>query len=232
MKKLFALLMVLAMLSASACAEQFAVQIIGGDSAASQTVSLDDVQLEQTVEIPGFGDITPTAFEQQDCLMLRNAGQLGKIWIWTGSGKHKPDGYDQSFAFNLKIECAEHGDEKYPWWCEEWVSHYESKTQADFACLFMDVLNTTPDTVDFLKDCTVKVVFDDSIEYAGWCYQRDLDLNRCTWIDSSDNFPIEPYYEGHYVFGCTLPNAMFESDAPLSMIITLGGNEITYNIRK
>ena len=39
-------------------------------------------------------------------------------------------------------------------------------------------------------------------------------------------------YTGIFVFGCTLPNSVVESKAPLRIEINLGGNELTYNIRK
>ena len=233
MKRFLSMILVLSMLlGCSAAMADMEVQIIGGDSADAQPVSLDDIQLEATVEIPGWGDITPLAYNVQDCVMVRKPGQLQKIWIWSNKGSQGVDDFGAAYNFNMEVTCKEHGDEKYPWWCEDWATHYLSQSQADFAFLTMDILNTTPASVDYLKDCTVKVVFDDNIEYAGWFYQLNMDLNRCTWLDNADNFVIDPYYTGHYVFGCTLPNAIFTSDKPLRMELTIDGNEITYNIRK
>ena len=51
-------------------------------------------------------------------------------------------------------------------------------------------------------------------------------------VNPADQFLIDPMYAGHYVFGCTLPNAIINSTAPLRMEIRLGENELTYNIRK
>ena len=233
MKKVLAMLLVLSMLlGCSAAIAEMGVQVIGGNNLNNQPVSLDDVQLEATVEVPGWGDVTPTAFEVWDCVMVRKPGMLGQIWCYQYDGNFRPDGYDKNYSFKLKIECANHAVEKYPWWSEDFVTHYESGTQADFAFLCMDILNTTTGKVNFLKECTVKVIFDDTVEYAGWSYQRDMDLNRCTWISNDNNFVIDPYYEGHYVFGCTLPNAVINSKKPLRMVIMIDGNEITYNIRK
>ena len=114
----------------------------------------------------------------------------------------------------------------------------------------MDILNTTTKSMNYLADCTVTVIFDDTYEFAGWCYQQnynnatykdiyrggveeDKGKQNVNWvIDEADNFVIDPMYKGHYVFGCTIPNASVESKAPLKMIITIDGNEITYNIRK
>lgn len=45
-------------------------------------------------------------------------------------------------------------------------------------------------------------------------------------------FAAGPMYTGHYAFGCTLPNAVVNSKKPLRMVITIDGNELTYNIRK
>ncbi len=234
MKKILSMILVLSMLLAAsaALAEGMGVQVIGGQDSSTQPVSLDDIQLEATVEIPGWGDITPLAYAVQDCVMVRKPGQLGRIWRYTGTGSDKPDGYDKYFEHNLKIECQFHTFDDYKYWVEDWITHYESGTQAEYAFLGLDILNTTADRIDYLKDYSVKVIFDDRVEYAGWCYQCDMDLNRCTWLDSSNNFVIDPYYVGHYVFGCTLPNSVINGKAPLRMVITLDGKEITYNIRK
>lgn len=234
MKKILAMLLALSLLlGCSAAMAEMGVQVIGGENTSTQPVSLDDVQLKSTVEIPGWGDITPLSFDVWDCVMVRKPGMLGTISCYDHSGSYiRPDGYDEYYCFKLKIECANHAVDGYPWWSEDFVTHYESGTQADFAFLTMDILNTTTGKVDFLKDCSVKVIFDDTVEYAGWSYQCDMDLNRCTWISSENNFVIDPYYAGHYVFGCTLPNAVVNSKKPLRMEITIDGNEITYNIRK
>lgn len=234
MKKILSLLLVLSMmLTASvALAEGMGVQVIGGQDSSTQPVSLDDIQLESTVEVAGWGDITPMTYSVQDCVMVRKAGQLGTIWSWSSKGNKWVEELDSRHDFYLEVSCKPHGNTEYPWWCEEWVTHYLSQSQADFAFLTMDILNTTAGKIDYLKECEVKVVFDDNIEYAGWYYQRNMDLNKCTWIDVSDCFAIDPYYTGHYVFGCTLPNAVFNSNKPLRFEIKIDGNEIIYNVRK
>ena len=234
MKKILSVLLVLSMLlsASAALAEGMGVQVIGGQDASMQPVSLDDVQLDATVEIPGWGDITPLTYSVLDCVMVRKPGVQNKVWIWRSKGNKWVEEFDSYYNVYMEVTCKEHGDEEYPWWCEDWVTHYQSQSQADFAFITMDILNTTATKIDYLKDCEVKVVFDDTIEYAGWYYQRNMDLNRCTWIDVSDNFAIDPYYTGHYVFGCTLPNAVFNSKKPLRFEIKIDGNEIIYNVRK
>ena len=63
--------------------------------------------------------------------------------------------------------------------------------------------------------------------------KEDCGKQNKNWvIDPADNFEIDPMYSGHYVFGCTLPNAVVNSEKPLRMVITIDGNELTYNIRK
>ena len=108
-----------------------------------------------------------------------------------------------------------------------------SENEADFAILRMDITNTTLKPKDYLSDVAVKVTYDDLYEYAGWCYQPDYNNDRQDYaINPEGQFAIDPMYQGHYMFGCTLPNAVVNSKKPLQMIITLDGNEITYNIRK
>lgn len=107
-----------------------------------------------------------------------------------------------------------------------------SGTEADYAMLRMDILNTTMKNMDYLSACEVKVVYDDTYEFGGWYRQYNFDWSEEDTLMKSDQFAIAPMYEGHYVFGCTLPNAVVTSQKPLKMIITIDGNEITYNIRK
>ena len=109
---------------------------------------------------------------------------------------------------------------------------YHSGEEAEFALLRMDILNTEKTSRNFLAACEVSVIYDDAYEYGGWCYQYNYDKHKERVLDSNDFFGIDPMYTGHYCFGCTLPNAVVNSKAPLKMIIKLDGNEITYNIRK
>lgn len=108
---------------------------------------------------------------------------------------------------------------------------YNSGADADFAIFQLDILNTTHAAKNYLATCEVTAVYDDSYEYAGWAYQYNYDL-REGYVMKDKTIDIEPMYTGHYCFGCTLPNAIVNSKAPLKMIIKLDGNEITYNIRK
>lgn len=222
MKKFFSMLIVLSILlgCSAALASDLGVQVIGGSDAESIPVSLDDVQIDSSVDIPGWGEITPTLYRVQDCFLQRKKGVSDEIYAYlTNSGGN--------------IKCSKHyEDQRYTYYSDYEVAHYESKTEADFACLFMDILNNTSKPKNYGKDVTVKAVFDDNIEYQGWFRQRNSDLNLCKWIDPEDNFSIDPYYVGHYVFGCTLPNTVLNSTKPLRIEISIDGNEITYNVRK
>lgn len=112
------------------------------------------------------------------------------------------------------------------------TSTYSSGEEADYAILKMDILNDTTAARNYLSSCEVKVIYDDVFEFGGWCYQYDWDHYKEYARMGEDQFPINPMYAGHYCFGCTLPNAVVNSEKPLQMIITIDGNEITYNIRK
>jgi len=146
-----------------------------------------------------------------------------------GYGIITPTGF--SFADMLRTYMK--GD-SYNW------KDFSSGAEAEYALFNVDILNTTLKNKEYLASCEVKVIYDDVYEYAGWAYQynwnnadRGSNMSpKTSPIQPEDNFAIDPMYEGHYLFGCTLPNAVVNSKAPLKMIITIDGNEITYNIRK
>ena len=215
MKKILSMLLVLMMLltASAALADGMGVQVIGGPETETEPVSLDDVIIGTGVEIPGYGIITPTDFRFKDILTQYQAGR----------------GSDNPYYYG---------------------SNFESGEEAEYAVLSMDILNTTTKTHQYIGNCSVIVVYDDTYEYGGWCYQRnynnktnnniysggvkeDCGKQNTNWvIDPADNFEIDPMYAGHYVFGCTLPNAVVNSKKPLRLVITIDGNELTYNIRK
>ena len=51
-------------------------------------------------------------------------------------------------------------------------------------------------------------------------------------LNSADEQPIAIRYTGHYVIGCALPNDVITGKTPLKIVITMNGEEMTYNIRK
>lgn len=217
MKKVLSMLLVFSMLLSvsAALAEGMGVQVIGGPASETEPVSLDDLKLDSEIPIDGWGIICATGFEIQNSL-----------------------GYYKQGSHELDYYNRDHG-------------YYESGIEADYAILYVDITNTQRTQRDFLSNVEVKAVYDDAYEYGGWAYQRNYNngirneydeksyyaidygkQNTRFVIDRVDQFSIDSMYQGHYLFGCTLPNAVINSKQPLCLIITIDGNEITYNIRK
>lgn len=207
MKKVLLFVVLAALLTVSAVfAQDLGVQLIGGPEIEAQPINLDDLKLNVEAEIDGFGILLPRSFEFNNYLMVYK------------QGNHKSE------------------------------NKHDSGNDADYALLYFDITNTTLTPKDYLTNCEVKVIYDDIYEYAGWAYQQNYDYND--WesyyeytpyshkqnilygIDPSENYSINSMYQGHYIFGCTLPNPVVNSKKPLRMEITLDGNELTYNIRK
>ena len=187
-----------------------------GDKTAAEKVSVDNLVVDKEVEIEDYAIVKPTEFGYFNYLGFYN------------EGFNSPGG-------------------GYSWDSTCW--HSNSGNEAEFAILRVDLTNLALEAKDFLKNCSVKVVFNDKYEYEGWLYQSNYNnssyngmyyyleedngnQNKRFAIDPKDQFAISPMYVGHYIFGCTLPNAIVESTKPLKMIITIDGNELTYNIRK
>lgn len=209
MKKLASIILILTMFMACAFAAyaEMGVQVIGGPQAETEPVSLDDIQLGVEAEIDGYGVLLPSSFEFANFLLVYMQGKNNKETV------------------------------------------YDSGNDAEFALLKIDITNTATKAREFLSKCEVKIIYDDVYEYLGWTYQQNY--NNITWkiyndpytaysekqnvlygIDKADNYSIDPMYQGHYIFGCTLPNAVVNSKKSLRMVVTMDGSEITYNIRK
>lgn len=212
MKKIITLVAFLLVLlcASAAMAEGMGVQVIGGPAAETEPVSLDDIKMNIPFTIDGYGNFEFTSVAFVNHLVSYEEGNRDKAHLVYNSGE-----------------------------------------EAEYLLVRADILNCTTVARDYMSQLEVKVVFDEVFEYGGWGYQynynngtgysysdlpdgSDIGYAKPTEyvISSKDNFAINPMYEGHFVFGCTLPNAVVESKAPLQMIITIGGNELTYNIRK
>ena len=76
-----------------------------------------------------------------------------------------------------------------------------SGEEADYACLYCDILNTNTKNKDYLANAEITAVYDDQYEYAGWCYQINYDDDKNEWYDHENDgaFTIAPMYTGHYV---------------------------------
>ena len=129
---------------------------------------------------------------------------------------------------------------------DSYGDYYQSQVEAEFALVYISILNLKNTPVNFQDTCEVKVVYNDEYEFKGWCYQRNYDnavyddapvpgdkgnQNQNWVINEADNFPIQPLFAGHYILGCTLPNAVVEGKEPLQLIAKIRGEEIVYNIR-
>ena len=103
---------------------------------------------------------------------------------------------------------------------------------ADFAMLNVSIINTALKSRSFARECEVKAVFDEVYEYAGWFMEAQPYKEGWYGLNEADYAPVDPLYEGFYIFGCAVPNYVVNSTKPLQLIITVDGNEIIYNIRK
>ena len=211
MKKIFSMILALMMFftASAALTEGMDVQVVGEPETKTEPMFFDDLKLETEAEIEGWGVLTLTAYEVQEGLGYYRAGE-----------SHVINGvYD----------------------------YYWSGNEAEYVVLYADILNTQLKDKDYLENVTVKAIYDDFYEYAGWFYQRnynnqtdkyegqevDRAKQNLRWaINLSDQFAIGPMYMGHYIFGCTLPNAVINGNKSLKLIITIDDNEITYNIQK
>ena len=210
MKKLFLLLVIISMLFCySVVMADMEVKLIGGPDAGTGPTSLDNMKLNTKEEIEDWGVVTITGYEVQDNLYYYRKG------------------------YN-SVNNPSH-------------DFYSSGQEAEYAILYMDILNITTGEKDYLKDISVKAVYDDVYEFAGWAYQRNYDnkpdsyhyiqeadkgKQNVRWaINPEDQFAISPMYMGHYIFGCTLPNAVIDSTKPLQIEITIDGNEIIFYVR-
>lgn len=235
MKKILSMLLVLSMLltASAALAEDLGIQVIGEPDTESIPISLDDMQLGQEYTIDGYAKIEPVEY-----LVIDWFGQFNKDAKY-GSTNNT---YRSSSSVYYE-EAALQGDLAYYYKDANWQN---SGTNADFIWLKFDVTNLQKTPVPFMKEITVKAVYADEYEFAGWVRQINYDYNRNCYrygadkkgggtvvLNPDNEEAIDMMYTGTYIIGCTLPNSVFEDEAsPLRLEINMGENELTYNIRK
>lgn len=234
MKKILSMLLVLSMLltASAALAEDLGVQVIGGNNTNTIAMSLDDMQLGKTYSIDGYAKVTPVEY-----LVVDYFGQFNKDADYSDVN----DSYQKGHVYYQ--ESALKGN---------WANYYkqaswqDSGLNADFMWLKMDVTNLQMNPVAFMENASVKVVYADEYEFAGWVRQINYDYNTNCYrygadtngggtvvINPGNEEPIDMMYTGTYVFGCTLPNSVIEDKgASLRVEIKLGENDLTYHIRK
>lgn len=242
MKKILLVLLVLSMLlsASAALAEDLGVQVIGGPDAEAMTMSLDDLQIGQSYTIDGYAKVKPVEY-----LVVDYFAQFNKDANYGNVGGNKKANATHVFVDQLNKDWYYN----WRWWDAQWN---DSGVNAEFAWFLMDVTNLQKKGVNFMENATVKVIYQDEYEFAGWVRQINYDyinygeegrnVSRYGFdthgpnvvvLDPSNAEAIDMMYTGTYAFGATLPNNVIEdTKSPLQMIITIDGNELTYNIRK
>ncbi len=235
MKRILSVLLVLSMLlpASAALAEDLGVQVIGGKNGNTETSSIDDMKIGSAYTIDGYAKVLPVEY-----LVVDYFGQFNKDADYNSVNDTHKD--------NSSVYYQEHslkGDWAYRYKQATWQN---SGLNAEFIWLKMDVTNLQKKSVPFMEEATVKVVYADEYEFAGWIRQINYDYNTHCYRYGSDTTgggtvvmnpgneePIDMMYTGTYVFGCTLPNSVIEDKtSPLRVEIKLGGNDLTYHIRK
>lgn len=223
------LALLLALSMSSAHAEDLGIQVIGGPNAATQTQSLDDIQVGTTYTLDGFAKVTPVEY-----LVVDYFAQFNKDADYTNI----PHGYGASHVY---FESPIHTYDDY---CKD-ASWQDSGMNAEFIWLKLDITNLQKEPISFMKNIEVKVTYDGEYEFAGWVRQINYDYNIICYrygsttkggativMNPANEEAINPMYTGTYVIGCTLPNSVFEDKAPLNIEIDIAGNQLTYQVKK
>lgn len=108
----------------------------------------------------------------------------------------------------------------------------KSGEDADYLWLHCEILNRMKDAHNFKKEAEIKAIFDDDYEFAGWVKQLRSENDNVIIYKSDDEYSIDPLYQGHYCIGCTLPNFVINSTAPLKLVFTIDNKEFTYIVRQ
>lgn len=125
---------------------------------------------------------------------------------------------------------------EFAFWDDLYVGNCDSKesgVEADYAVLNFNITNLNYSAKNYLENISVKVIYDNFYEFGGWAFQKNINNNHSfQTINSSENFAIAPFYQGHYKVGATLPNYVIQSKKPLKIVVIIDDIEFTYNIRK
>lgn len=246
MKKLWVLaVLALLLVCATAAAEDLGIQIIRPD-AERTAMSLEDMQLGTEYALDGYAVV-----KLREAKIVDSFAQFGEEGDYSVHQKNPYDGKsDTSYATVFAHSESKLQMNSWSYVDAAWMDSGES---ADFFWLLTDVTNLQKKSVNFVEEATVKVVYQDDYEFNGWIrqivydhmeYQNgDRGLSRYGY-DKAD-YPneivmnpamtesVDVMYTGTYAFGCTLPNYVVEDKkSPLRIEISMGGNELTYHIRK
>ena len=221
------LALLLALSMSSACADDLGIQVIGGPNAATQTQSLDDIQVGTTYTLDGFAKVTPVEY-----LVVDYFGQF-----------HKDANYSRTFTDYNNRDYVYYRTNLIDYLVD--ASWQDSGMNAEFVWLKLDITNLQKEPISFMKNIEVKVTYDGEYEFAGWVRQINYDYNIICYrrnsntrgggtvvMNPANEEAINPMYTGTYVIGCTLPNSVFEDKAPLNIEIDIAGNQLTYQVKK
>lgn len=232
MKRIILMVLVCCLVAICSCfAEDLGINIIGVDDD-NVTLDLDDIQLGKTYKIDGYVKLLPIKFEFVDRFAQYAQGSAcdnSKLLLC----------YDGDYVY---IENP--GDTAY-----SSMNWNDSGVDADFAWFTMDITNLKHTSIKILSEAEVVVFYgedDNAYEFSGWIRQFNYDYNQSVYsqyhegvaasaavLHPQDEEEIRMLYTGNYAFGCTLPmDVINDKKTPLKMIITLGGNELTYYIRR
>ena len=240
MKKVLSLILaaMITLTLGMAGAEDLGVQIIGGDETAVESLYLEDAQIGASYRIDGYAIVNLLSFDYYDCFAQYDKDCSGNNDHASNSG------------LGASAVYWDNGS-----WFHQHAHWNDSGTNADFAWLLVDLVNLQKKDIAFIKDISVKVIYDDEYEFAGWVRQFNHDYRTTIFrkdydgkyyivetadknylsdyaLDPANEEPIGQMYTGSYVFGCTLPNYVVEGKESLRMEIKLGSSEMTYHIRK
>lgn len=221
------LALLLALSMSSAYAEDLGIQVIGGPNAATQTQSLDDIQVGTTYTLGGFAKVTPVEY-----LVVDYFAQFNKDADYSSTHtnyNNRDYVYYNTYLIDYLVDA----------------SWQDSGMNAEFVWLKLDITNLQKEPISFMKNIEVKVTYDGEYEFAGWVRQINYDYNIICYRQNSNTKgggtvvmnpaneeAINPMYTGTYVIGCTLPNSVFEDKAPLNIEIDIAGNQLTYQVKK
>lgn len=221
------LALLLALSMSSACADDLGIQVIGGPNAATQTQSLDDIQVGTTYTLDGFAKVTPVEY-----LVVDYFGQF-----------NKDANYSRTFTDYNNRDYVYYRTNLIDYLVD--ASWQDSGMNAEFVWLKLDITNLQKEPISFMKNIEVKVTYDGEYEFAGWVRQINYDYNIICYrrnsntrgggtvvMNPANEEAINPMYTGTYVIGCTLPNSVFEDKAPLNIEIDIAGNQLTYQVKK
>lgn len=238
MKRLVFWLVAVAILlsSVAGLAADAGVVVIGSkEQGGIEAASLDNMQVNVKADIPGYASLLPLSIGFQDRLYCYIEGSNELFYDDIDRVFYVTDEYNRKKQF------------------------HNSGAEAEFLIIRLDIINLSKNDVKYSDEAvsSVKAVFDDNYEFKGFVNQYNYNnrlkpdyytlkadskiMEGYEWmregskyaiINSKDEFPISPMYTGHYAIGCTLPNPVVSSKAPLRVEVQIGEHTLTFHIRK